>query len=38
MPGWGKSDFDGNYGGLASSADRHYASRAYGLERTRYSA
>lgn len=37
MAGWGESDFDGNYGGLASTVDRHYASRAYGLERTRYS-
>lgn len=38
MPGWGVSDFDGNYGTMTSSADRRYASRAYGMERTRYSA
>jgi len=37
MPSWGPSDFDGNYGVMPSSTDRHYASRAYGLERTRYS-
>jgi len=37
LPGWGSSDFDGNYGGMSSSSDRRYASRAYGLERTRYS-
>ena len=38
MPGWGVSDFDGNYGTMTSSAGRRYASRAYGMERTRYSA
>lgn len=38
MPGWGTSDFDGNYGMMMSSADRRYASRAYGMERTHYSA
>lgn len=38
MAGWGVSDFDGNYGAMTSSADRRYASRAYGMERTRYSA
>lgn len=38
LPGWGPSDFDGNYGPMSSSTDRHYASQAYGLERTRYSA
>ena len=37
MPGWGPSDFDGNYGSMSSSTDRRYASRAYGMERTRYS-
>jgi len=37
MPGWGPSDFDGSYGAMSSSTDRHYASRAYGMERTRYS-
>jgi HORMA domain-containing protein len=37
MPGWGTSDFDGNYGSMSSSTDRHYSSRAYGMERTRYS-
>lgn len=37
LPGWGTSDFDGNYGLMSSSSDRRYASRAYGLERTRYS-
>lgn len=38
MPGWIPSDFDGNYGPMSSSTDRRYASQAYGLERTRYSA
>jgi len=37
MPGWGPSDFDGSYGSMSSSTDRRYASRAYGMERTRYS-
>ena len=37
MPGWGPSDFDGNYGTLSSFSDRRYASRAYGMQRTRYS-
>lgn len=38
MPGWGNSDFDGNYGAMTNSTDRRYASRAYGMERTRHSA
>jgi hypothetical protein len=37
MPGWGPTDFDGSYGSMSSSTDRRYASRAYGMERTRYS-
>jgi len=37
MAGWGTSNFDGNYGIMSSSSDRRYASRAYGMERTRYS-
>jgi hypothetical protein len=37
MPGWGPSDFDGNYGSMSSLTDRRYASRAYGMERIRYS-
>ncbi len=37
MPDWGTSDFDGNYGTMTQNVDRRYASRAYGLERTRYS-
>lgn len=37
LPGWGPSDFDGSYGSMSSSTDRLYASRAYGMERTRYS-
>jgi hypothetical protein len=37
LPGWGSSDFDGTYGSLTANVDKHYASRAYGLERTRYS-
>jgi hypothetical protein len=37
LPGWGPSDFDGNYGTMVGAADRRYSSRAYGLERTRYS-
>ncbi|MGH2878447.1 MAG: hypothetical protein ACRDK4_02415 [Solirubrobacteraceae bacterium] len=36
LPGWGPSDFDGDYGALAGSTDRHYSSRAYGMDRTRY--
>lgn len=36
MKDWGTSDFDGNYT-LSASQDRQYASRAYGLKRTRYS-
>lgn len=38
MPGWGTTNFDGNYGIMSSSSDRRYASRAYGMERTCYSA
>jgi hypothetical protein len=37
MAGWGTTDFDGVYGGLSASADKRFASRAYGMERTRYS-
>lgn len=37
LQGWGPTDFDGNYDGLAGSTDRQYASRAYGMDRTRYS-
>jgi hypothetical protein len=37
LPGWGPSDFNGHYGPMASSVDRRYASRAYGIERIRYS-
>jgi hypothetical protein len=37
LQGWGPSDFDGNYGLMSSSTDRRYASRAYGMERIRYS-
>jgi hypothetical protein len=36
LPGWGTSDFDGNYGGLIAATDKHFASRAYGMERTTY--
>lgn len=38
MANWGTSDFDGNYGGLVGATDKRFASRAYGMERTRYSA
>ena len=38
MPDWGTSDFDGNYGAMSSFADRRYSSRAYGMDRMRYSA
>jgi hypothetical protein len=38
MPGWGTTDFDGDYGYMTNTADRRYASRAYGMERARYSA
>lgn len=38
MPGWRTTDFDGSYGPMSSHTDRRYASQAYGLERTRYSA
>lgn len=37
LPGWGPSNFDGDYGTLSGSTDRHYSSRAYGIDRTRYS-
>lgn len=37
MVGWGTSDFDGTYGGLIRSTSKRFASRAYGMERTRYS-
>lgn len=33
---WGTTDFDGNYGGLVASTDKHFASRAYGIDRTQY--
>lgn len=36
LPGWGTSDFDGNYGGLIPATDKRFASRAYGMERTTY--
>jgi hypothetical protein len=36
LPGWGPVDFDGDYGVLAGSTDRQYSSRAYGMDRTRY--
>lgn len=35
LQGWGHGNFEG-YGSLNGSADRRYASRAYGLERTSY--
>ncbi|MGH8574747.1 MAG: hypothetical protein ACREX8_19585 [Gammaproteobacteria bacterium] len=35
---WGTTDFDGSYGTTSSVSDRRYTSRAYGMERTRYSA
>jgi len=34
---WGTTAFDGNYSGLVASGDKHFASRAYGMERTQYS-
>ena len=37
LSNWETSDFDGDYGVMSSSADRRYASRAYGVQRTRYS-
>jgi Bacterial HORMA domain family 1 len=37
LASWGTSDFDGNYDGLVGSMDRQYSSRAYGMDRTRYS-
>jgi hypothetical protein len=36
LSSWVKGDFDGNYGALAGSTDRRYSSRAYGMDRTRY--
>lgn len=33
---WGTTDFDGNYSGLVASTDKHFASRAHGMERTQY--
>jgi hypothetical protein len=38
LRGWGTTNFDGNYGMMSCSSDRRYASGAYGMERTRYSA
>lgn len=37
MRSWGTSDFDGSYGTMLSVSDHRYASRGYGMERTRYS-
>jgi hypothetical protein len=37
LPGWRPSDFDGDYGILSGFIDRQYSSRAYGINRTRYS-
>jgi hypothetical protein len=37
LPGWVTSDFDGTYGSMSSTTDRRYSSRAYGIDRTRYS-
>lgn len=33
---WSTTDFDGDYSGLVPSIDKHFASRAYGMERTQY--
>jgi hypothetical protein len=33
---WRTTGFDGNYSGLVGSTDKHFASRAYGMERTQY--
>ena len=38
LSGWGPSDFNGSYGLMSTWTDRRYASRSYGMERTRYSA
>ena len=35
---WGTTTFDGDYSGLVASTDKRFASRAYGMERTHYSA
>lgn len=37
MRGWGTTDFNGDYGAMIASMDKRFASRAYGMERTRYS-
>lgn len=37
LQGWGPSDWNGSYGAMSNTTDRKFASRAYGLERTRYS-
>jgi hypothetical protein len=37
MVGWGTSDFNGDYGGLSAATDKHFVSRAYGMDRTQYS-
>lgn len=37
FPSWRRSNFDGSYAGLVGQVDRRYASRGYGMERTRYS-
>src|SRR5215207_647515 len=36
LPDWGTNNLDSNYGAMSSSADRRFASKAYGMERTRY--
>ena len=37
MVGWGTSDFDGSYQGLTAATDKHFVSRAYGMDRTQFS-
>ena len=36
LPNWTTSDFSGSYGTMSGSTDKHFSSRAYGLDRTTY--
>lgn len=36
LPDWGTASINGVYGAMRGTIDRHYSSRAYGMERTRY--
>jgi len=36
LPGWGATSLNGVYDAMTNKTDRHYSSRAYGMDRTRY--